>query len=200
MGEFFQSLSIFETVLFIFASISSLILLAQIVLVLIGIGHDGDVDIHTDYDDISDTADSDDVSSGAGFSIITFKGIIAFFSVGCWSAFAVSQANGRIVLVIIVGLLAGLASMFGVAYLYKLSFKMQEDGTLNINNAIGQVGKVYLTVPSKGGGSGKVVLTIQERYAELDAITNSQEPIKTDEMVRVIGCYENSLIVEKLDR
>ena len=68
-------------------------------------------------------------------------------SVGCWSAFAVSQANGRIVLVIIVGLLAGLASMFGVAYLYKLSFKMQEDGTLNINNAIGQVGKVYLTVP-----------------------------------------------------
>ena len=76
---------------------------------------------------------------------------------------------------------------------------MQDDGTIRIHQAIGQIGKVYLTVPPKGNGMGKVNLTLNERHVELDAITESNEPIKTDELVRIMGCYENTIIVERIN-
>jgi len=94
-------------------------------------------------------------------------------------------------------IVAGFLAMFTVAYLYNSILKLQTDGTLRIQDSIGQIGKVYLTVPAKGKGVGKVNVLLQERYVELEAITEGAEPINSEEMIRIVGCYENTVIVEK---
>lgn len=224
---FYQALTVFERILFIFASAATFLLVVQVIFLLIGIGHSGDADfdsdihtyfdgdVHTDFDGNIHTdfegeihadlhADSgndvhSELSEGTGLAIFTVKGLIAFFAVGGWAGLVASQAGAHIVLVIFVCLGAGFLAMYGVAFLFKLGFKMQDDGTIRIHQAIGQIGKVYLTVPPKGNGMGKVNLTLNERHVELDAITESNEPIKTDELVRIMGCYENTIIVERIN-
>lgn len=195
MQVFFLGLDVFERVLFIIATTSTALLIVQIILLLIGIGGSSDmIDFsHVDVDAHFDTH----LDTGAEFSLFTIKGVIGFFAVGGWVGFAVSQAGGHILLVILLTLITGTATLFGVAYLYNLIVKMQSDGTINMSNAVGLIGKVYLTIPPKGKGSGKVNLTIQERLIEAEAISQIEEPIKTEEMIRVIGCYENTVIVEK---
>jgi len=223
MVTFYTGLTVFEKILFIVAFASSFLLVLQIILVLIGLGHGGDVgngdvgsDFHGDFhggdihagdfhgdvngDLHTDVPHDTNTGTGAELSLFTIKGFIAFFSVGGWSALAVTQAGGHIILAVLVGIVAGFLAMYGVAYLYRLGFKLQDDGTIRLNTAIGEVAKVYLTIPSKGNGSGKIMMTLQERFIEAEAITNSNEPIKTDEMVRVMGCYENTLIVERLEK
>lgn len=192
MSVFFLGLTLFERIIFVVATVSSILLAIQILFLLLGIG-DGLGDISgIDAVEIGTNA-----SEGLSLSVFTIKGIIGFFAVGGWASFAVSQAGGHISLVIISYLVAGGAALFGIAHLYKLSIKMQSDGTIQHSNAIGKVATVYLTIPAKGNGSGKVHLTVQERYIEMEAVTEGDEPIKSDEMVSVVGCYNNTLIVEK---
>ena len=76
---------------------------------------------------------------------------------------------------------------------------MQDSGNLAIENTVGKVAEVYLTVPQKNGGSGKVNVFCQERYVELDAVTDSLDPIKTGERVKVVSALgEGTVVVERL--
>lgn len=193
MEAFFIGLTLFERILFVLASASTALLVVQIILLLIGFSG-GDISDASGFD----TLDIDSVSGeGVELSMFTVKGFIAFFSVGGWVGLAVSQSGGHILLVLFLALLSGGGALYGVAYLYRLGAKMQSDGTIHINNAIGQIAKVYLTIPAKGDGAGKVTLNLQERFVELEAVTESNVPIKSEEMVRIVGCYENTVIVVK---
>ena len=195
MELFFLGLTVLERILFIVASAATALLIVQIILLLLGFSG-------AEFGDIGDVDSVDmdiDASAGAQLSLFTVKGIIAFFSVGGWVGLAVSQAGGHFILVILLALIAGGLAMYGIAYVYSLAQKLQSDGQISMNNAIGQVGKVYLTVPPKGKGAGKVTLTIQERYIEAEAIQEGENPIKSEELIRVMGCHENTLIVEKYD-
>jgi hypothetical protein len=221
MEAFFLGLSILEKIFFILASIGSLLLIIQIILMIIGMGGDGidgidgadspdiphDIPHDVPHDipgelshDVPHEVNVDhgnDLASGTSFSLFTVRGIIGFFAVGSWVGLAVSQSGVHPILALLAALASGFLAMYIVAYLYSLMLKFQADGTLRVNESIGQIGKVYLTVPPKGQGTGKINILIQERYVELEAITESAEAIKTEEMIRVVGCYENTVIVER---
>jgi membrane protein implicated in regulation of membrane protease activity len=46
-------------------------------------------------------------------------------------------------------------------------------------------------------GSGKVMVTIQERLVEAEAITDEDRKLATGEAVQVVGSVGNTLIVKK---
>ena len=63
----------------------------------------------------------------------------------------------------------------------------QYDGTLDIRNALGLAGTVYLTVPAARQGPGKVNVLVQEQLREFDAVTDSAGAIPTGADIVVTG-------------
>ena len=79
--------------------------------------------------------------------------------------------------------------------------RLQSSGNLDIRNAIGKVGQVYLTIPADGKSAGKVNLTVQEQFKEFSAMTTANEPIKTGEYVRVVSVSDTGvLMVEPINK
>jgi hypothetical protein len=89
----------------------------------------------------------------------------------------------------------GFAAMLLVAAVMKLFLAMQSNGAIELENAVGLGGTVYLTIPGAGGGKGKVNVLLQERYAECDAVTGEAEPIPTGSEIVVTGVTEEGMLI-----
>lgn len=191
MKEWWDSLSQMSQVFATVAIPATVVMVLQTILLFFGIGDGDDVEIADDVDDISSGA----LDSSDGLSLFTIRGIVAFFAVGGWTGIAVDNANGSEALAIILSLLAGSAALFGIAYLFKFAFKLQNNGTLSLENAVGKTGEVYIPIPANRGGTGKVMVTVQERLCELSAITSEDRELKTGEYIRVIEAIDEQTVL-----
>lgn len=228
MKEFFSDLNLLQQIFFILAASSTLILVIQTILALIGIGHDdadldssggdADVDIDTDVDaDVDIDGGLHDVDAMAaqnimhsphtnggfdthGLRLFTIRGIVAFFMMGSWCGLILSKMGMGIVSSCTGALVAGTVTLFFMAKIMQMLMGLQSDGTVRTRNALGQIGQVYIRIPASENGMGKVNVTVQEQLREFDAVTESGEMIKTGEMVYVTDIRAgNVLVVEKVD-
>jgi hypothetical protein len=81
--------------------------------------------------------------------------------------------------------LAGLAAMYAVYWLFKQVYKLQHTGTENIRNAVGAGAVVYVPIPGKRAGAGKVTFRLQNRLVEYLAVTDEEGRLATGEKVIV---------------
>ena len=196
--------NIVNTILHIFAVPATVILILQTVMLLFGLGGgDGDLDTDCDggfdCDDVPDDFEADAAGNfgDGGLRLFTMRGIVAFFAVGAWAGIAALQMGAPVWASIITFLAVGFLAMVGVAYFIKWSLKLQSNGTLKYSNAIGLVGEVYMTVPASGSGKGKINVVLQERYAEIEAVTNCDRELKFGEQVKIVGLADsNTVLVE----
>lgn len=192
MLNWFNTMTNLQKVFTLIAFPSTLIFILQAVLLLLGLLDDGAGDID-DGDGIPDNIGDD------GLALFTVRGILAFLAVGGWSGVFFIDAGIPPALTIVLALLVGCAALVGCALLIKLILKLQSNGNIQLSNAIGKVGQVYIPIPPQMKGSGKINITIQDKYTEILAMTNESEPLKTGEMVRVIATDEvGCVIVEKI--
>ena len=71
-------------------------------------------------------------------------------------------------------------------------------GTMDIRNALGCGGRIYLTVPEMRRGQGKVNVTVQGQLREFECVTDMENTIPTGAEVTVIGISGgDTLIVTK---
>ncbi|MBQ6686219.1 MAG: hypothetical protein IJM99_08940, partial [Firmicutes bacterium] len=90
----------------------------------------------------------------------------------------------------------GIIAMYAVAKLIHASRRLTENGTLDVRNAIGNSGKVYIPIPANGRGEGKITMYVQGRYAECDAVNMGDEMLKTGTTVRIVDVRNGVLVVE----
>lgn len=212
MIEWFEELTSLQQIFALFAIPSSLILIIQTVLLLIGFGgdsdmdagglHDGSLDHGTlghgsiDHDGHVDGSNGDD-----GLALFSIRGIMAFLCIGGWSGIVFAGTEMNSVLAILLATLCGFAALVGMAYLLKLILSLQSSGNIDLANAIGKVGQVYIPIPANAKGSGKINVVVQGTYTEVSAITNEMETLKTGEAVRVVATDETGLlVVERIKR
>jgi hypothetical protein len=220
MQAWWESLTALERVFAAAAIPATLLLIIQLVTTLIGLGgQDGDgpegldgTEVDLDGDGIPDGIDLDGDGvpdefyedpgdgeaqhEGASLRLLSFRGIVAFFAVYGWGALAISRAGRPWLVALLVGLILGIAAMFLVAVTMQLFVRLQTDGTVDPLNAVGLAGEVYLSVPGRRDGEGKVNVVIQEKMTECAAVTDEEDPIPTGERVTVIGVTrEKQLIV-----
>ena len=128
--------------------------------------------------------------------LFTFRGVTAFLAVYGWGALAVSRAGHPWLMAILLGLVLGAAAMIMVALVMQLVLRLQADGTVSIQNAVGSGGEVYLSVPALRAGEGKVNVVIQGTMTECAAVTDEEAAIPTGAPVTVVGVTrERQLIV-----
>jgi len=190
MIEWFNTMTTLQKVFTLIAFPSTIIFILQAVLVLLGIIDDG-----------ADGGDDVDIPDGGddGLALFTVRGILAFLAIGGWSGVFFLDAGLSPILAIAIALIIGTAALFGCALLIKLILKMQSNGNIQLSNAIGKVGQVYTPIPPSMSGSGKINLTIQDKYIDVTAMTSETDTLKTGEMVRVVATDEvGSLIVERI--
>ncbi len=173
---------------------ATLILVVQTVLLMFGIGDGDGADVDTDIDpdgfDIGEAASGDD-----GLTLFTVRGIVSLFCVAGWSGIVFVDLGLGNTLSIFLALICGIAAMVGIAYLMKAVLKLQSSGNIQIGLALGKVGEVYIPIPPKGEGRGKINITLQDRFVEIDAISGSDEGFKTGDTVRVVSADESGLVV-----
>ena len=173
--------------------------------------HDSGIDIHNmgfvhsgtdhDADADSDTDEHEHISvHDHGLRLFTIRGIMAFLMMGGWVGFLLSKSGVPNIIATICAVVSGGIALVFIAKIMQLLLGLQEDGTLKVKNALGQIGQVYIRIPAEEKGMGKVNVTVQETLCEFDAVTEKSEPIKTGEMVYVTDVRAgNVLVVEKVE-
>lgn len=216
MTSWWNELTALEQAFYYCAIPSTIILVIQTIAAILGIGHDdfdvdfdGDVnvpdhiDIHGHLVDMGDTSAHavgvDAVESASSLKFFSIRGIVAFFSLFGWVGVVLANDLNP-VLVFFIAALCGLAGMLVIALMFYFVSRLQQSGNINIRNAVGSKGTVYLTIPPKQSGKGKIQVTVQDRYTEVDAVTNSFKPLATGTAIRVVDVIDlNTLLVEKQD-
>jgi len=180
-----DALSTIAKVYWIIAFPSTLLFLIQLVMTFIG----GDADHDMDHDA------QIDADHGMGFHFVTFKNMIAFFTLFAWSGLASIEGGFSLAITIIVSTVSGLLMMVIMASLFYYISRFSHSGTLDYNNAIGETGDVYLTIPAKKSGMGKVQITVQGHLRTLNAMTEDLEDIKTGAIVEVDEIVSESVLL-----
>jgi membrane protein implicated in regulation of membrane protease activity len=189
-----EQLSSFQQGMFIIAVSASFVMLIFLVLMLIGIeGSDFDgVDDVSDVDVIND----EPLSGIGGLKILTIRGILAFISMGAWTAYLLVNWMHPLIASAI-GIVVGAISAYLLALAFKATYRLESSGNLDYTNAIGQIGTVYIRVPKSKIGKGKITLTIQERYIEVDAMTEWDQDLMPKTIVEVIGIEDTTTLIVK---
>jgi len=191
MQEWFTALSTFEQVYWGIALIASVFFVFVLITTLIG--GDGDA-----FDGDVDTDVEGDV--GIGFQFFTFKNLVGFFTIFGWSGIAFMDAGYSKGLIALLSSICGLAMMFVMAFLIYQISKLASSGTLNMQNAIGQIGEVYLTVGANRSRIGKVQITVQGSLRELEALTDSDTDLTTNTVVKVNEVTANGILIVELTK
>ncbi len=206
-----------DTVFNLTALIGGTVLIFQFVLMLLGLGGDGD--LAADGADLSGGLDADGVDVGGAdvaagdatwheaadadlghpgahwfyevISLRTLSAAVTFFGLAGITARAYSQPA---TISFVIAAVAGAAATFAVYWLFKQVYKLQHTGTENIRNALGLSATVYVPVPAKRGGAGKVTFRLQNRVAEYQAVTDEEERLKTGEKVIVVGIVNSDTV------
>lgn len=213
MAAWWNSLTLLGQILACIAVPSTLIMLIQIIMMITGIGDDGDASdtggdfVDLDGDGVPDGIDingdgiPDDVNDTPGeigFRLLTFRGVIAFFVMFGWSGLVFLKCGINEVLSLVIAFVIGFAVMAGIAFTFRLLYRLQADGSINIKNALGVNGSVYLRVPALRNGTGKVNVVVQGSYGEYEAITDEEKPLEFGEEITVVGVSgQNVLIVKR---
>lgn len=199
MIQWWEAQSDFQQVMFILAAAGTIVLFVFLLLMIFGVGgdesFDGDVDADADIDDV---ANDEPVGAFGGLRILTIRGAFTFLAIGGWTAYGFADLVHP-VFAVLFGVVFGFIAAFLLALIFRAFPKLENQGNLDYKNAIGKSGTVYIKVPKNHSGTGKVNLTFQEHYVEVDAVTNDPEDLTTGMAVTVFGLEnESTVIVTKL--
>jgi len=188
LNLWWSNLQSFERFFWFLAIPFTVVFLFQFLLTFIG--NDGNAEIDGDFD-------SDGVGD-SGFHLFTFTNIIIFFTAFGWAGIVGIGWGFSQVVTVIFAFLVGIALMVAVASIYYLMSKMVESGNINLQNALNSTGKVYLPIPANRGGVGKVQITVQGSFREVDAVTDG-DLLQTGMPIKVVGILNDEIIiVEKI--
>ncbi len=168
------------------------------------VGGDLNYDGGSDLGELSDGNLGDakaftDGGNPADFSqlrLFTLQGVVAFFTVFGWTAILTINGGVSELIGTLLGLALGFIAMILVAKLIRFSTKLAENGTMDLRNAIGETGSVYIPLPPSGQGEGKITLYLQGSYSECTAANAGDQPLPTGTSVRVVDLRNGILIVE----
>ena len=162
-------------------------------------GFDGmDGDLGGDFQgDLGDGGDIDHSSADISFKFLSLQGLTAFFMMFGLVGLALLRANLWALVSIAGGMIAGLFTVWVIGLIFTAMRQLQSSGTIQIKNAIGQSGSVYLTIPASG--SGQVQVAVQGSLKIYDAVSGEKKKIATGEKIKVINVIDNkTLVVTKL--
>ena len=202
MSIWWASLTGPEHVFYIIAFASTLFLVIQLLLNLIGLaGHDIDADASAGADIPHDVSlDHVDAAHHTGLAFISVRTVVAFFVGFGWAGVVMLSSKVSLPLTALFAFFIGLVFLVTIYYLMKAIFKLSETGNIDFKNAIGQSGTVYIPIPARGQGTGQVQVVVQGRLRELPAVTEEEAALPSGTPIKVTDIMgDSTMVVRKLE-
>jgi hypothetical protein len=147
-----------STLFLVCAIIGGAVLILQLILGVLGIASDA-LDLSAD----PSSADALDL-----FSARALAAGLAFFGIGGMGMLGLGLPG---ILALVPALAFGAAALVGTAMLLRGFGRLEDDGTVILERALGEPATVYLRIPGHRAGPGRVMLTLQNRTVECEAVT-----------------------------
>ncbi len=199
MGELIIAYSSLDAALkfyWVVAIGASAIFLVQMVFTLIGIG-DTDADAGTAAD-LSFDSNGDTLDTGGAIQLFSVRNVVNFLIGVGWGGVCFWNVFENKHLVSIVAFICGLAFVVAFLWMFKMLMKLQRSGNFQIQACVGMTCSVYLRIPARRGGAGKVQISYHGSVLELDALTDG-DFLPTGSKVKVLEVIDgHSLLVEAL--
>lgn len=182
-----------ETTYLICAAIGGTLIVCQFALTLFGLGGHHDMSGH-DHVEVPGH-DGGDHHGGHGDDSAWFMGLLTFRTISAATAFfgltgiIGQRAELEPFVTLLLAIAAGLGALLLVGWIMKLIVRMNIDGTVRIDKAVGCRGTVYVTIPAENAGQGKVQVSVLNRTMEYKAVTpqSSLAPGVKIVVVRVVA-------------
>ncbi len=116
-------------------------------------------------------------------SIRTVVAGLTFFGLG---GLAANASGTRPIGSFAVAAACGFTALYLVGWAMRTLMRLRADGTVHIENAVGQPAVVYLTIPGHQAGKGQITVTVQNRTMEYEAETE-HEALATGATVQVVA-------------
>lgn len=166
------------------------VLLLRLVMMIIGLDHgdtpDSGVDL--DHDGSVDAPDGN-----VGMKLLSLQSIAGFFTMFGLVGLGLLQVKAGPIWSLLGALAAGLVTAWVTAMIFYQMRRLQSEGTMVIQDAIGQIGSVYLTIPEQG--TGVVSVAVKGTLRSLDAMSETGQRIPTGAMVRVTGVTAGKILM-----
>ena len=134
-----------------------------------------------------------------GSSLLSVKPITGFFLGFGWGGGIALDLGFSLTVATLIAFVSGSVLMVAIAWLIRAIYSMRSDGTRQINNAIGAVGTVYVTLPASRASGGQINVTVGGRLETLSALNAGLRVVPSGEKVKVVGVIDtNTVLVEPL--
>jgi hypothetical protein len=160
------------------ALISTIIMVIQFILSLCGMG-DVDMDV--------DMSAGDGLDAATGMDLFSIKNVVIFFVGFGWAGISFREIIPQDGLLILAALACGCFFVASFIMIFKQLMKFEGNGAVNMSEAVGKKAEVYLRIPAKRNGKGKVQVSLNGVAREYDAVTNDDEMIPSGKIVDIIG-------------
>ena len=189
MTEFFEGMNTLEKTYWITALIGSVIFIFIFIMTFLGGDMDGDME--------ADMSELEADDGGVGFQFFTLKNVVAFFTIFGWTGVTCLDNGLSTGVTLTIAVIAGLVMMVATSALFFWIHSLAESGTLKINNAVDQIGEVYLPIGKNRSKIGKISIKVQGSLRELEALTDEEEDLPTSTVVKVVEVISAELLLVK---
>ncbi|WP_018343802.1 hypothetical protein [Cytophaga aurantiaca] len=187
--ELLENLDPFLRTLWYIAIPTSIIFLIQTIMTFIGA--DGADGIDADFDGDLEHGDSH-------FQLFSFRNLINFLLGFSWTGISFFNRIPNALLVV-VSIAVGSLFIYMFFVIIRELQKLAEDNSFTYEETVNKSADVYLTIPGKKAGKGKILISVRGSVRELDAMTDNEDKIPTGSVVKVVRIeHDNILLVETL--
>lgn len=186
IGSWWNELTLAKQLFYGIGLVAAFLSVLLTILGVIGMGH------HDSIDGLHAT----DVH---GVGALSIKPITGFFLGFGWAG-GISLDNGLPLFAATgVALVSGVGVMGIILAMLRAIYAMKSDGTMQVQNAVGAVGTVYITVPARKGAGGQVTVNFSGRQETFSALSGAESPIPSGEKVKIVSVIDGcTVLVESL--
>lgn len=165
---------------------TSLIFTIQAVMTFLGV--DSSDGLQSDFD--SDLNGGDNT-----FQLFSLRNLINFLLGFSWSGISFFNTINNSIVLITVAAVTGCFFVFLFFIIIKQVQKLEEDNSFKIENTLDKSAEVYLAIPENKSGKGKIMISINGAFHELEAMTEHPEKIASGSTVKVVKIVNKNLII-----
>lgn len=139
--------------------------------------------------------DSDLNGGDSTFQLFSLRNLINFLLGFSWSGISFYNTISNQIILISVSVIIGCLFIFLFFIIIKQVQKLEEDNSFKLENTLNKSAEVYLTIPENKSGKGKIMISINGAFHELEAMTEHTEKISSGSTVKVVKIENNTIII-----
>lgn len=130
----------------------------------------------------------------APFQLFSLRNLINFLLGFSWTGISFFTTISNPIVLVALSLFVGVLFVYLFFIAMKQIQKLAENNSFDIANTLHKTAEVYLTIPENKKGKGKIMISVNGAFHELEAMTENQK-IQSGSVVKVVKIENNNILI-----